>query len=197
MKIRDYKDIDEKEWLRCRLLSFYDSSYYDDVIHKKPVYDNELIDLVAEEDGHIVGFIEIEIENNCKEVCYLDGELGGVIWNLGVLPEYQRSAVATSLLNEAVERSKAKKLCRLEAWTQDDLASNKWYEKKGFNFIESYLNVYATWRECKDNKLIETDNLGEHYGIRTLNFEVPITRKDEMLKKYSKINEVKLYELKI
>ncbi len=62
----DYKDIDEKEWLRCRLLSFYDSSYYDDVIHKKPVYDNELIDLVAEEDGHIVGFIEIEIEKNCK-----------------------------------------------------------------------------------------------------------------------------------
>lgn len=195
MIIRDYKDTDEKDWLRCRLISFYDSSYADDVIHKKPVYDNDTIDLVAEADGQIVGFIEIEIEKECKEACYLEGERGGVIWNLGVLPEYHRSAVASSLLTEAIERAKLRKICRFEAWTQDDFASNKWYEKKGFDFIESYLNVYATGEECKENDLIK-DNIGAYYGVRSLNFEAPITRKEEMVKKYAKVHEVKLYELK-
>lgn len=166
------------------------------IVHQKPIYNSEMIDLVAENEGHIVGFIEIEIEKNVREVCYLEGELGGVIWNIGVLPEYQRSDVATNLLKEAIERAKLKKISRFEAWTQDDIASNRWYEKKGFYFIESYLNVYATWKECKENQLINSENMGESFGVRVLNFEAPIHRKEEVLKKYSKVHEVKLYELK-
>jgi len=30
--IRPYTPEDQKKWLRCRLLSFYDSAYYDDVL---------------------------------------------------------------------------------------------------------------------------------------------------------------------
>lgn len=196
MIVRTYRETDEKEWLKCRLLSFYDSSYCEDIVHQKPIYNSEMIDLVAENEDHIVGFIEIEIEKNVREVCYLEGELGGVIWNIGVLPEYQRSDVATNLLKEAIERAKLKKISRFEAWTQDDIASNLWYEKKGFYFIESYLNVYATWKECKENQLINSENMGESFGVRVLNFEAPIHRKEEVLKKYSKVHEVKLYELK-
>ncbi|HPJ88675.1 MAG TPA: GNAT family N-acetyltransferase [Thermotogota bacterium] len=195
MKIRAYKASDEQQWLKCRLLSFYDCSYCDDVIHEKPVYDNQVIDLVAVEDEQIVGFIEVEIEKKCKDVCYLDGELGGNIWNIGVLPEYRRDRVATQLLDEAVRIAKGFGIARFEAWTQDDVAANRWYERSGFLFIESYLTVYASWRECEENKLI-TEHIGEIYGVRELNFEAPISRKDEVLEKYSKVHEVKLYELK-
>lgn len=34
MIIRNYPKEDEEGWLECRLLSFYRSSYYDDVIFK-------------------------------------------------------------------------------------------------------------------------------------------------------------------
>ncbi len=195
MEIRNYVKEDEQNWLRCRLLSFYDCSYYDDVIHKKPSYNNEVIDLVALDDNMIIGFIEVEIEKSKKDVCYLDGELGGVIWNLGVLSEYRRNRVATLLLNEAIKLGKQKQLTRFEAWTQDDIAANKWYQNNKFKFIESYLNVYADGDECEKNNLI-SKNIGERYGFRCLNFEAPIKRKKEMLEKYSRVHEVKLYELK-
>lgn len=31
MIVRTYRETDEKEWLKCRLLSFYDSSYCEDI----------------------------------------------------------------------------------------------------------------------------------------------------------------------
>ena len=56
--IREYKPEDERSWLECRVLSFLDSAYYDDVIQHKESYSNPVIDLVAECDDKIVGFIE-------------------------------------------------------------------------------------------------------------------------------------------
>lgn len=35
MKIRKYQQEDESSWLRCRVLSFLDTAYYDIVIKKK------------------------------------------------------------------------------------------------------------------------------------------------------------------
>ncbi|MBN1968009.1 MAG: GNAT family N-acetyltransferase [Candidatus Delongbacteria bacterium] len=195
MIIRDYTPEDEKEWLKCRLLSFYHSSYYDDIIHEKPKYSNEMIDLIAVKDGDIIGFLEIEYEQDPKDVCYLEGDRGGVIWNLGVLPDYQGKLVATKLFQEAIHRCKILGLKRLEAWTQDDTPSNRWYEKNRFILKESYLNVYANWCECKKNNMIQ--NVGEIYGIRSLNFEAPIHRKDELKEKFLKVLEVKLYELNL
>ncbi len=196
MVIRDYKKTDEQAWLKCRLLSFYDSSYAEDIIYKKPVYFNSTIDLVAVENEKIVGFIEVEIEEEVGDACYLDTTVGGVVWNIGVLPEYRRNKIANKLLNAAILKAKNLNITRFEAWTQDDQPANKWYEKNGFKFIKSYLNVYATHSECLKNDLIN-DNIGEIFAVRNLNFEVPINRKTEILEKYSKVNEVKLYELKL
>lgn len=35
MKIRKYQQEDESSWLRCRVLSFLDTAYYDIVIKKR------------------------------------------------------------------------------------------------------------------------------------------------------------------
>ncbi len=194
MIIREYEKNDEYEWLKCRLLSFYRTSYCDDVIHQKPKYKNKCIDLVAVNDNTIVGFMEVEIEEHKKDICYLSGELGGVIWNIGVLEEYRNKGIATKLLDEAVIRAKKYNIKRFEVWTQDDLIANNWYVNRGFNFRESYLNVYASSKECIENNLI-SEKIGNIYGIRNFNFEAPIQRKQEIMKKYSKYYEVKLYEL--
>ncbi len=196
MIIRDYKETDEQDWLKCRLLSFYDSSYAENIIYKKPTYFNSTIDLVAVENKKIVGFIEVEIEEEVGDVCYLDTTIGGVVWNIGVLPEYRRKKIANKLLNTAILKAKDFNITRFEAWTQDDKPANEWYKQNGFKFIKSYLNVYATHSECLKNDLIN-DNIGEIFAIRSLNFEVPIYRKEEIIKKYNKYYEVKLYEIKL
>ncbi len=194
MEIREYNQADEVEWLRCRLLSFYDTSYCEDVIHQKPSYTNACIDLVAVEDGVIVGFIEVEIEQSEGDACHLGGKLGGVIWNIAVLNEYRQKGIASKLLEEAISRAKSVGVTRFEAWTQEDEMSNQWYVGRGFKLKNSYLNVYANHNECLENRLISKE-IGSIYGVRALNFEVPTDRKEEIRKKYTRYYEVRLYEL--
>lgn len=189
MLIRKYSKLDERDWLKCRLLSFFDSSYFDNIVHKKDGYDSNAINLVAIEDNKIVGFLDIEIEQRIKEVCKLDGKLGGVIWDIGVLPEYRRKKIATRLLEKAKIIAKEKQVSRFEAWTQDDIPANKWYQKNNFKYIEGYLNVYGGSR-------LVADDVGEILGVRSVNFEAALERKSELVKKFSRVHEVRLYELK-
>lgn len=191
MEIREYNKKDEQSWLYCRLLSFYKSSYYDDIIFSKPIYNNEVIDLVAMDGNKVIGFIEIELDSDSQKACYLKGDKGGNIWNVGVHPEYQNKGIASKLLSEAIEIAKAKNIKRFEAWTQNDEASTSWYKKSGFIFHESYLNAYVS--EINNKAVVE--QLGEIYGVRMLNFEAPIHRKSELKTTCDRIHEVMLYEL--
>ena len=60
--IRPYRDEDEQGWVRCRVLSFLDSAYFDDVRREKERYEHPALELVAERDGEIVGLIDVECE---------------------------------------------------------------------------------------------------------------------------------------
>ena len=46
MVIREYTKNDELGWLRCRVLSFLDCSYYNDVLTQREIYENDSICLV-------------------------------------------------------------------------------------------------------------------------------------------------------
>ncbi len=93
MVIREYTKSDELEWLRCRVLSFLDCSYYNDVLTHREIYENDSICLVAEEDGKIIGLIDVEIEKEAGSLCVAGKQSGAVIWHLAVLPEYRRSHI--------------------------------------------------------------------------------------------------------
>ena len=51
MRIRRYTKLDEEQWLRCRVISFLDCSYWNDVKTKKEEYTYEGISLIAEENS--------------------------------------------------------------------------------------------------------------------------------------------------
>lgn len=142
MKIRPYQIEDEQEWVRCRVLSFLDTAYFDNVLKEKEIYENPAMELVAEEEGQIVGLIDIEYEMKERTVCSRGTGLGGMIWHIAVHPDFRREGIGTKLLNEAERIAKNKGLNRLEAWTRDDEWVNKWYVKNGFTKVESYLHVY-------------------------------------------------------
>ncbi|CAM3012162.1 GNAT family N-acetyltransferase [Hathewaya histolytica] len=132
MYIRGYERSDEQSWIRCRVVSFMDSSYFDYVQNFREEYNNPALRLIAIDNNQVIGFLDIEYEENLGDVCYFEGDLGGVMWNLGVLPEYRHKNVATNLWCKAKSILKDLGIKRVEVWTQDDKASNRWYIKQGF-----------------------------------------------------------------
>ena len=121
--IRKYCDEDEERWVRCRVLAFLDSPYYDDVHREKEHYSSKAIELVAEIHGQIVGLLDIEYETSTSNV--------GMLWHLAVHPDFRRQGIAHSLLESAVEDAKKAGLIRIEAWTRDDGQAEKWYQDQG------------------------------------------------------------------
>lgn len=86
MRIREYRPEDEEGWLRCRVLAFLHSAYYDNVLREKERYRYPAIELVAELDGTIVGLIDLECEAP-GTVCSDRPGLAAMIWHLAVHPD--------------------------------------------------------------------------------------------------------------
>lgn len=143
MYIRDYKETDETEWLRCRVLSFLDTAYFDNVLRVKEKYKNSAVELVAVDNKQIVGLIDVECESQKGTVCSgLESGLGGMIWHLAVHPDFRRKGIANQLLYAAENRVRKLGITYLEAWTRDDHWVNKWYLKNNFKARASHLHVF-------------------------------------------------------
>ena len=143
MEIRFYDPtMDEVGWVRCRVLSFLDTAYFDHVLTEKERYQNPAIELVAIDDHQVVGLLDIEYEKEIETVCTRGNGLGGMIWHIATHPDYQRMGIGTRLLEKAEEIAKKEGLTFLEAWTRDDKWVKQWYEKNGFDKVDSYLHVY-------------------------------------------------------
>lgn len=105
MIIRQYKADDEEEWLRCRTLAYL-STNERKLERSKPTYSGNSIELVALVNGKIVGFLDIELEELPRTISYKRFEGNGMVWDIGVLPEFRRKGIATSLLNEGINRGR-------------------------------------------------------------------------------------------
>lgn len=181
--IREYRECDNLKWTRCRVLSFLDSAYYDNVLREKEKYENPALELVVEEGDQIIGFIDLEYDEEDK----------GVIWNIGVMPEHRKKGLATKLLEEAVRQAKAKGVKRIEAWTRDDEWVCRWYEKQGFVKKESYLQVFSSGNEgigafnTEIDKMYVCDVYGEYVGEKT----------EEIKKRFKRVHECSRFELEI
>lgn len=78
------------------------------------------------------------------------------------------------------EKLKENTIERIEVWTQYDVAANNWYSNQGFIFKEAYLNAFVkgTIKDKMITKVLNVESVGEVYGIRNINFEAPIERKE-------------------
>lgn len=150
MIIRAYKDSDEIGWIRCRVLSFLHTAYFDNVLNKKESYENPAIELVAELNGQIVGLIDVEYEKEEKTVCSRGEGLGGMIWHIAVHPDYYRQGIGEKLLHTAEKQAINIGLNRFEAWTRDDPWVRNWYEKMLFHKVHSYYHIYLEGKELKN-----------------------------------------------
>ena len=139
MRIREYSPADERGWLQCRLMGFFDTDYYDDVQRERPVLAPGNIELVAEDDsGDIVGILSIEVDG-----------AAATIDTVAVHPSARRSGAATALLDAALARL-PRDVRTLDAWTREDAAANAWYAASGFTEQHRYLHVYKGHDEPDD-----------------------------------------------
>jgi ribosomal protein S18 acetylase RimI-like enzyme len=191
--IRPYRGEDERGWVVCRVFSFLDTAFFDDVRQSKERYEHRSIELVAERAGEIVGLIDVECEDEPATICEDRPGLGGMIWHLAVHPDHQRRGVATALLREAERRARDHGLERLEAWTRDDAAARAWYESKGFELVYGYLHVYVELEDGLRDVFPVTE-----YGIRPVRmFAHYVGEEREVIReRFARVHENVLYELR-
>ena len=133
--IREYRPADETSWLRCRVLSFLSTPYFDDVLRTKPETPAPGFALVAnEEHGTVTGIIDVTVED---ELATID--------TVAVHPDHQHQGIGRALLAGARDRVSALGVPTLDAWTRDDPDTLRWYRAMGFTEGEHYLHVYASY----------------------------------------------------
>jgi ribosomal protein S18 acetylase RimI-like enzyme len=186
LRIRPYEERDERAWLRCRLLAFFDTAYFDAVEREKERYDKPAIELVAEEDGEVVGLLDLECESD--GLAKRPGR-GGMIWHLATHPQWQRRGIGSALLSEAERRARGYDLVRLEAWTRDDAHVQRWYERHGFVRIDSYLHVYLERGDLRefDGELRLVKALAHYTG----------DDRDKIRRRYNRVHDDVLYEKRL
>lgn len=130
--LRAYRRADEPGWLRCRVLAFLGTQYYDDVKPHRTVLAEPSIALVAVSlTGEVIGILDIEIDGNAA-----------TIDTVATHPDHQGVGVGSALLREALSRLEAARVETLDAWTREDVAANRWYRNQGFSEEYRYLHVY-------------------------------------------------------
>lgn len=135
-EIRPYDPGDENSWLRCRALSFLNTSYFDDVWQKRPEAPD--IQLVAVEDGVVVGLLDIEVE---QQLATID--------TVATHPDHRGRGLASTLLTRALTELPAGTVT-LDAWTREDEPALAWYRARGFVESDHYLHVYKSWEDPGD-----------------------------------------------
>lgn len=128
--IRDYEPTDEPSWLRCRVLGFLATNYYDDVWQEKRRTD---LELVALDGGEVVGLLDVSVPGP-----------DATVDNVVVHPDHRGRGIATALLEEALRRLERARVQTLDAWTREDRPALAWYARHGFAEAERYLHVYAS-----------------------------------------------------
>lgn len=151
--IREYKNSDELNWLDVHASVMVDSYAWWIVIHTKPTYKKEVVDLVAVIEDKIIGFITIEINSDIIDI--VKGDYG-FVWEFGVHRNCRGNGIGKRLINKAHEIMKDRYGINKSIWYSQDEKAQRYYEKLGMREIERHwqFSVYPTEAQ---KKLFEKD----------------------------------------
>lgn len=134
--IREYQDTDSDSWLRCRLLGFFYTSYYDDVVPRRTEYELPAVRLVAVTADQVVGLLDAVVDGT-----------KATIEVLAVHPDHARRGIGTALLDRCLADPRLAGAATLDAWTREDEPANRWYQHNGFVEAYTYVHVHKEHRD--------------------------------------------------
>ncbi|ROR73558.1 GNAT family N-acetyltransferase [Bogoriella caseilytica] len=176
--LRTYTTEDEPSWLRCRALAFLGTQYYDDVRPSRQDLVEPAIALVAVRAGEVLGILDVEIE----------GELA-TIDTVAVHPDHHGRGIATALLARALGHLEAHQVTAIDAWTREDVASNRWYATQGFTAEQHYLHVH---KEHDDDSAGFTSPAGLSAPVRAF-AHANLDQEAELRRRYRRVYVCRRY----
>lgn len=139
--VRDYRPEDAEAWLRTWAQVAVTSHAWFFLYQVRPAYARPAVLLVAEADGHLVGFLDIELENSPGELCYREDEPGGFAWEFGVLPQFRRRGIGRALVEEGARRVARAGRRHVEYWSMDQEAW-AFYRAMGMHELERHYQFF-------------------------------------------------------
>ena len=176
--IREYVGRDEPSWLRCRVLSFLPTAYFDDVVAQKPPLRALGFELVAVDVFEtVVGVMDIVVDGT---VATID--------TLAVHPDHQHRGIAQALLARTIKQAHRLALTELSAWTRDDRAALSFYRAAGFAEIDHYLHVFAS-RHADGGELDRAvDAVSPGLQLVSAFFHADVEDEIELRQKFSRVH---------
>jgi ribosomal protein S18 acetylase RimI-like enzyme len=130
--VRPYRPSDELGWLRCRVLAFLDTQYYDDVAPRRTDLPESAISLVAvTRSNDVVGILVVVVDGRAA-----------TIDTIATHPDHRGVGIATALFDATLSRLEHDEVTEVDAWTREDVAANRWYRRIGFSESHRYLHIY-------------------------------------------------------
>jgi ribosomal protein S18 acetylase RimI-like enzyme len=176
--VRDYAGGDEPAWLRCRLLSFLSTAYFDDVVRTKPTIPSPGFELVAigPRDA-VAGLMDVTVEDTT-----------GTIDNLAVHPDHQHRGIARSLLTHAIAGAHAQNLAALSAWTRDDPVTLRCYRAMGFTETNHYLHVFADHAAHPDEPSRAVDRMRSGLVLMSAFLHADVADEPRLRQQFSRVH---------
>lgn len=156
MEIKNYSAEYHEGWLRCRVLSYLHTSMYEDVVTSKPTFDERpAIELIAIENGEVIGILDMVLDTHEQKTSLLGKGLGAFLQVIAVHPDHQSKGIGKKLYEEAVKRLQATEIEFIELYTRDDEQANNFYQKLGFEMLLETYDVFGIEKGVREDVFVE------------------------------------------
>ncbi|MBN2460570.1 MAG: GNAT family N-acetyltransferase [Candidatus Cloacimonetes bacterium] len=129
--IRQYDPARELEWLDVHASVMVDSAAWWTVLHKKPRYDQPVVDLIVLLDNRIVGFIVVEINSSLIP----EHNPAGFVWEFGVQRDHRGQDIGAELIHEAHKIMKRKHNIAKSIWYSQEPRAQQYYRRLGMHEV--------------------------------------------------------------
>lgn len=148
MNIQKYTPEYEDSWLRCRVLAYLYTSMYEDVETSKPTFEGRpSIELIAIEDGIVVGLLDMVLDTEQLKTSFLAKGLGAFLKVIAVHPDYQSKGIGLQLYETALKELESTPIEFIELYTRGDEQANHFYKKLGFELLVESYDVFGVAKD--------------------------------------------------
>lgn len=156
MEIKNYSAEYHEGWLRCRVLAYLHTSMYEDAVTSKPTFNGRpAIELIAVENGEVIGILDMVLDTSEQKTSLLGKGLGAFLQVIAVHPDHQSKGIGKRLYKEAVKRLKETEIEFIELYTRDDEQANNFYKNLGFEMLLETYDVFGIEKGVRGNVFVE------------------------------------------